>query len=113
MIFQSVGTNYSFADAVKQLFVLGSKRSSEQLKKQLESDFGGTAVLYSKGRNALSEAVKLVAEGKMVAVNAMTCSPNLLTSHNLSAKSQPQRHVAPSEGWYENFVYRPRLGVFN
>lgn len=74
MIFQSVGTNYSFADAVKQLFTIGSKRSSEQLKKQLESDFGGTAVLYSKGRNALSEAVKLVAEGKIVAVNALTCS---------------------------------------
>lgn len=74
MIFQSVGTNYSFADTVKQLFTVGTKHHSEQLKAQLEADFGGTAVLYSKGRNALSEAVKLVAEGQSVAVNAMTCS---------------------------------------
>ena len=74
MIFQSVGTNYSFADAIKQLFTVGAKHHSEQLKAQLEADFGDTAVLYSKGRNALSEAIKLVAEGRAVAVNAMTCS---------------------------------------
>lgn len=74
MIFQSVGSNYSFIDAVKQLFATGTESSAKQLCESLKTRYGGTPILYAKGRYALAEAVRLVAENGAVAVNAFTCS---------------------------------------
>ncbi len=76
MKFQALGSNYDFDWAWNQLFTLGSKTDSKQLTKLLEQRYGGHAYLYSKGRNALSQAVQLGNEDGVskIAINGMTCS---------------------------------------
>ena len=77
MIFQSVGSNYSLKMALSALIMRGSYRDETELVKWLEHRYGGTATVYSKGRNALSSAVDAVTPANQqprVAVNALTCS---------------------------------------
>lgn len=73
MIFQSLGSNYSFGDAVKLLFARGSKQDSENLVHLLENHYGGVGILYDKGRNALSAALAGI-KASHVAINGTTCS---------------------------------------
>ena len=74
MIFQGVGSNYSLGDALACLFTIGTKRSATKLRETLKTRYDGTPILYAKGRYALAEAVRLVAENGVVAVNGFTCS---------------------------------------
>ncbi len=76
MKFQALGSHYDFAWAMRQLFATGSKRHSAQLVQRLERRYGGKAYLYDKGRNALSEAVRVSihTDTPLIAVNALTCS---------------------------------------
>ena len=73
MIFQSLGSNYSFGDAIKLLFARGSEHDKETLVHWLEKHYGGSAILYDKGRNALSAALTGI-KASHVAINATTCS---------------------------------------
>lgn len=73
MIFQSLGSNYSFKDALTMLFARGTDHDSEVLIHHLEKQFGGTAILYDKGRNALSAALTGIGTST-VAINGTTCS---------------------------------------
>lgn len=76
MKFQALGSNYNFAQAMRQLVAVGNKTSSKQLTKTLEKRYGGHAYLYSKGRNALSQAVRLCRDNEhsYIAINGLTCS---------------------------------------
>ncbi|HTK39486.1 MAG TPA: DegT/DnrJ/EryC1/StrS family aminotransferase [Patescibacteria group bacterium] len=76
MKFQALGSNYSLSWALRQLLILGSASDSKALTKALEKRFGGHAYLFSKGRDALSEAVRLSSEegSSRIAINSMTCS---------------------------------------
>lgn len=76
MKFQALGSNYSFSWSIRQLFAIGSNKDSEQLKRALEKRYGGHAYLYAKGRDALSEAVRICMEdgSSQVVVNGLTCS---------------------------------------
>lgn len=75
MKFQALGSNYNFVRSVRHLFTVGHNSDHKLLQNKLENYFGGTAVLFSKGRNALSAAVAAAApSGSYVGVNAMTCS---------------------------------------
>lgn len=76
MKFQALGSNYSLSWALRQLFVVGTKKDSKLLIKALETRYGGHAYLYAKGRNALSEAIRICVEdgSSHVVVNGLTCS---------------------------------------
>jgi dTDP-4-amino-4,6-dideoxygalactose transaminase len=75
MIFQSLGSNYSFGQAIRLLFMRGKLSDSVALRTALETRYGGKAVLYSKGRGALAAAVAMTADGNdAVALNSLTCS---------------------------------------
>lgn len=89
MKFQALGSNYTFRWAMKQLVSIGSTTDSKLLVKALEQRYGGHAFLYSKGRNALSQAVHLSNEDGMsaTAVNGLTCS--VVIEAIQAAKSSP------------------------
>ena len=76
MKFQGTGSNYDSRWALKQLFARGNAQDTRTLTSTLEKTYGGRAFLFSKGRNALSEAVRLSLEegSDRVIVNGMTCS---------------------------------------
>ncbi|HMQ96306.1 MAG TPA: aminotransferase class V-fold PLP-dependent enzyme [Candidatus Saccharibacteria bacterium] len=73
MIFQSLGSNYSYRYAWRHLFATGSTDSSTKLSTQLAAAYGGEVFLYARGRHALAAA--LAATGSTaVALNGITCS---------------------------------------
>lgn len=74
MIFQALGSNYTYGYAWRHLLSRGSDSDKQRLEHSVAEKFGGKAVLFSKGRDALSEAVRLAAKGGAVAVNGATCS---------------------------------------
>lgn len=74
MIFQALGSNYTYGYAWRHLLSRGADSDKKQLENSVAEKFGGKAVLFSKGRDALSEAVRLAAKGGAVAVNGATCS---------------------------------------
>lgn len=77
MKFQATGSSYNFGWAMRQLFAVGSNKKHKELASALSSRYDGEAYLYNKGRNALSEAVRIatVATGRnSVAINGLTCS---------------------------------------
>ncbi len=74
MIFQALGSNYTYGYAWRHLLSRGTNSDRQRLEQSLAEKFAGKAVLFSKGRDALSEAVRLAAKGGMVAVNGATCS---------------------------------------
>lgn len=76
MKFQTVGSNYDFTWAMRQLTTVAGKSSGNRLASMLEQRYGGHAYLYSKGRNALSQAVRLSIDSGAsgIAVNGLTCS---------------------------------------
>ncbi len=71
-IFNSLGSNYSFTDALRVLFTRGSERARHDLTHYLEKRYGGRVVLTYKGREALTLALNALRKGA-VAVNAFTC----------------------------------------
>lgn len=73
MIFQANGSNYDLSQSLRLLFSRGTQKDSDELRSLLASRYGGQATLFSKGRGALSEAVR-VSGAKVTAVNGYTCS---------------------------------------
>lgn len=75
MLFLSVGSNYTFRQAWRHFWVIGRRSDSEALQTELIQRYDGQkALLFSKGRAALSEAVRLATGGSgEVAVTSMTC----------------------------------------
>lgn len=73
MIFQANGSNYDFAQSLRLLFSGGTTKDSDELRALLSARYGGPATLFSKGRGALSEAVR-VSDAKTIAINGYTCS---------------------------------------
>lgn len=75
MLFLSVGSNYNFRQAWRHFWTIGRRADSEVLQAELVKKYDGQkALLFSKGRAALSEAVRLATGGKgEVAVTSMTC----------------------------------------
>ncbi len=87
MIFQALGSNYSFIDTWRILLARGRARDSQRLSDLLADRYGGKAVLYAKGRYALSAAVWLTTHDQRnaVAVNALTCSVVVDAIHEAGA----------------------------
>jgi len=74
MLSQFVGGNYSYGKAWRHLLTVGSKRDGQALEAHLSEVYQGEAVVYSKGRSALAEGVRLVTGGSgKVVVNGLTC----------------------------------------
>jgi len=75
VLFLSLGSNYDFKGAWRHALSVGRRRDSEELQKLLTKRYDGQkTLLFSKGRDALAAAVRLVTGGSgQVAVNALTC----------------------------------------
>lgn len=75
MIFQSLGSQYNFKQAFKHLITTGNANDSEKLKSFLKEYYGGVDVeLYSKGRTALAEAIRMATGGQgRVLITSLTC----------------------------------------
>lgn len=79
-IFNSLGSNYTFAFALKTLLSWPGAQASAQLKKLLAKKYDGEVLLTYKGRDAITLALraaagakKLIPEDTAVAVNGLTC----------------------------------------
>lgn len=74
-IFNSLGSNYNIGYVIKSLFENGSNKDADGLKKLLEQRYGGKAILFYKGREALSAALKILdfPKNALVAINGFTC----------------------------------------
>lgn len=74
MLFQALGSKYTYGDAWKHLVTIGSRKDSMELKDYLSTRFDGEVALYHKGRSALSEAIRIATGGEgKVAINGFTC----------------------------------------
>jgi dTDP-4-amino-4,6-dideoxygalactose transaminase len=75
MIFNSLGSNYSFGFVIKSLFCFFKKNNAIQLKQQLEKKYGGDSILLYKGREAIKLALEIsgLPKGSKVGVNGFTC----------------------------------------
>lgn len=74
MLFQAIGAEYTFGQALRLLGMRGKKDAVKLLTTKLGERYGGEATLYYKGRAALAEAVRLATGGEgSVAVSAFTC----------------------------------------
>lgn len=87
--FQALGSNYTFAWALRQLVTVGTKTASKKLVSTLEQRYGGHAYLYSQGRNALSQAIRLScdANASQIVINSLTCS--VVVEAIIAADAQP------------------------
>lgn len=74
-IFNSLGSNYSFAQAISHLFMVGTRNDYRKLKNRLSERYDGTAFLFYKGREALRQAfwASDLKRGSYVAINGFTC----------------------------------------
>ncbi|MCB9821709.1 aminotransferase class I/II-fold pyridoxal phosphate-dependent enzyme [Candidatus Nomurabacteria bacterium] len=72
MIFDSLGSNYTFKSAIRFLLATGNKQDSRQLKDYLNQKYRGQSELYYRGRGALTEALRR-SGARSVAVNGYTC----------------------------------------
>lgn len=74
MLFQSIGAHYSYGVAFRHFFTIGDKRSARALEVALAKRYAGEVTLYSKGRAALAEAIRIATGGSgKVAVSGLTC----------------------------------------
>lgn len=75
MLFLSVGSNYTFAQAVRHCFTRGRSEDSGKLQKALVDRYDGQkALLFSRGRDALAAAVRTATGGSgAVIVTSLTC----------------------------------------
>ncbi len=72
-IFNSLGSNHTFAFAARILFTVGGATHKKKLAGYLESRYGGKAVLTYKGREALRLALEAIPGNGAVAINGFTC----------------------------------------
>ena len=72
-IFNSLGSNHTFASAARILFTMGGVSYQKKLAGYLESRYGGKAVLTYKGREALRLALEAIPGNGAVAINGFTC----------------------------------------
>lgn len=74
-VFNSLGSNYNFGFVMKALFANNETRYLEELKKLLQKRYGGKALLFYKGRQALEEALRILDLPKdaEIAFNGFTC----------------------------------------
>ena len=70
MIFNSLGSNYSWSFALRLAFA--RSRNDDDLRRFLSERYGGRVWLYNRGRAALCEAVRL-SGAKYVASNSFSC----------------------------------------
>lgn len=75
MRFLSLGSNYTFLQAVRHLFTVGRKKDADNLIKFLNEKYSGQqTLLYSRGRDALASAIKIATGGEgSVLVTSLTC----------------------------------------
>ncbi len=75
MIFLSIGPNYTWAQAWRHMWTRGNKADASKLQSLLTKKYDAQkALLFSQGRGALAEAVRLATGGEgKVAVTSMTC----------------------------------------
>jgi perosamine synthetase len=73
-IFNSLGSNYDLAFALRAEVAIGSKKTRTALIEYLDKRYGGKTTLTYKGRNAIALALKaLNIKGSKVAINGFTC----------------------------------------
>jgi len=73
-IFNSLGSNFTFSEAINTLLLKGDKKHKDELVALLEEKYGGKALLTYKGREALHLAFSLIeTRRKKVAINGFTC----------------------------------------
>ena len=72
-VFNSLGSNHTFAFAARILFAMGGASYRKNLVEYLESRYGGKAVLTYKGREALRLALEAIPGTGAVAINGFTC----------------------------------------
>src|SRR3989338_265857 len=72
-IFNSLGSNHTFASAMRILFTVGGTFHQEKLTEYLESRYGGKTVLPYKGSEALRLALEAIPGNGAVAINGFTC----------------------------------------
>jgi perosamine synthetase len=75
MIFNSLGSNYTFKFVIKSLFSVGDRKDGDLLKLFLADKYGGEVVLLYKNREALGLALSLLnlPRGSRVGINGFTC----------------------------------------
>src|SRR3989344_5635442 len=72
-IFNSLGSNHTFASAMRILFAAGGTFHQKKLAEYLESHYAGKTVLTYKGREALRLALEAIPGNGAVAINGFTC----------------------------------------
>ena len=72
-IFNSLGSNYDLADAMRMLFSWGGPQKHLELTKYVENRYGGDATLVYKGRDAIKLALDALPEKGKIAFNGYTC----------------------------------------
>ena len=75
MLFLSVGSNYTFRQAIRHCFTVGHAKNSADLQNLLVERYQGKkALLFSRGRDALATAVRAATGGQgSVIVTSLTC----------------------------------------
>ncbi len=74
-VFNSLGSNYDFKFVLNSLFALSEDRQVLQLKQTLEEKYNGEAVLFYKGRQAITFALDSLnlPKNSLVAFTGFTC----------------------------------------
>lgn len=74
-IFNSLGSNYNLSYVLKALSTVGGSADLKKLNELLEARYGGKSILFYKGREALTYALKLLdlPEDAEIAINGFTC----------------------------------------
>lgn len=74
-IFNSLGSNYTLADATRVLSSSNNPKYHQNLVSLLESKYSGKATLVYKGREAIELGLKILKlpKGSFVAINGFTC----------------------------------------
>lgn len=87
-IFNSLGSNYDIAFALKALFGTGSKETNDSLQKFLSDRYGGQVILTYKGREALTLALKALQlpKSSYIAINGFTCYAVFQAIHDMGLR---------------------------
>lgn len=75
MIFNSLGSNYTFKYVLNSLFSVGKDSDNKKLKTFLENKYQGKAILLYKGREAIKLALKILnfPQNSKVGIVGFTC----------------------------------------
>lgn len=75
MLFNSLGSNYSFRFILKTLFASNNEKYRKELQSFLSKKYGGEVILLYKGREALKLALDLLKlpRGSKIGINGFTC----------------------------------------